>query len=49
VTVGGAADQPEIEKKARRQTTPKILESFIVRAPMVSSVDDANPTARAEF
>src|SRR6202043_1585656 len=38
VTAGGAADQLEIEKnkmKNGRQTTPKILESFIFMAPMV--------------
>jgi hypothetical protein len=55
VTVGGVADQLEREKKTRRQTTPKILESFIDRAPIVSikvsirsidkSVDDEIPRA----
>jgi len=28
--------EKEREKKTRRQTTPKILESFIYRAPIVS-------------
>jgi len=39
VTVGGVADQLESEKKRakkKRQTTLKILESFILRAPIVS-------------
>jgi hypothetical protein len=50
VTVGLVADQPEREKKRRkkeRQTTPKILESFILGAPIF--VDQPNPTAPAEF
>jgi hypothetical protein len=39
VTVGGVADQPQTEKKRmkkKEQTTPKILESFILGAPIVS-------------
>jgi hypothetical protein len=33
VTVGGVADQAEIDK-ARIPITPKTLESFILQAPM---------------
>jgi len=33
VTVGGVADHPGIDR-TRRQTTPKILESFMVEAPV---------------
>jgi hypothetical protein len=36
VTVGGVADQLESEKNRTRQTTPKVLESFIFVAPIVS-------------
>ena len=36
VTVGDVADQLESEKSARRQTTPKILESFIFEAPIMA-------------
>src|SRR6266478_1203910 len=49
VTVDDAADQPGSEKNRRKkeQTTLKILESFILGAPIVSmtSVDETNPTA----
>jgi hypothetical protein len=36
VTVGAVADQLEREKKRERQTTPRIFESFIFRAPIRS-------------
>jgi hypothetical protein len=47
VTVGGVADQLESEKSARRQTTPKILESFIFEAPMMAM--NGIPIAPAEL
>ncbi len=46
VMVGGAADQLAIEKN-RTQTTPKILESFIMKGP--HSFDEPDRTALAEF
>jgi hypothetical protein len=46
VTVGGVADQLESEK-SRTQTTPKILESFIFEAPIMSM--NRIPMRRAEF
>jgi hypothetical protein len=46
VTVGGVADQLKIEDK-RTQTTPKMLESFIIRGP--HSIDEPISTALAEF
>lgn len=45
------ADQAETTNKTERQTTPKILESFIFKPPFVSmtAAVAANPTAPAEF
>jgi hypothetical protein len=46
VTVGGVTDQLKSEKK-RTQTTPKMLESFIIRGP--HSFDEPISTVPAEF
>jgi hypothetical protein len=46
VTVGGVADQLKIEKN-RTQTTPKTLESFIIRGPRL--FNEPNPPRLQNF